>query len=45
MVMSGKPLEAKGKSGLTGGSTAHYLLRNMCQVRTHAALETMRIQT
>ncbi len=44
-VMSGKPLEAKGKGGLTGSSQASYLLSNMCQVRTHAALETMRIQS
>lgn len=41
-VMSGKTLEAKGKKGV-GGGKASYLLSNMCQVRTHAALETMRI--
>lgn len=41
-VMSGKPLEAKGKKGV-GSGKASYLLSNMCQVRTHAALETMRI--
>ena len=41
-VMSGKPLEAKGKKGV-GVGKASYLLSNMCQVRTHAALETMRI--
>lgn len=41
-VMSGKALEAKGKKGVSGGK-ASYLLSNMCQVRTHAALETMRI--
>ncbi|PWN52006.1 hypothetical protein IE53DRAFT_385620 [Violaceomyces palustris] len=43
-VLSGKPLEAKGKGGLAGSSKANYLLSNMCQVRAHAALETMRIQ-
>lgn len=44
LVMSGKALEAKGKGGLGGGSKASYILSNMCQVRAHAALETMRIQ-
>lgn len=45
LVMSGKPLEAKGKGGIGGNSKASYILSNMCQVRAHAALETMRIQT
>lgn len=44
-VLSGKPLEAKGKAGLTGPAKASYLLSNMCQVRSHAAMETMRIQS
>ncbi|KAJ9475902.1 Phosphatidylinositol transfer protein CSR1 [Pseudozyma hubeiensis] len=43
-VLSGKPLEAKGKGLIGGGSKANYLLSNMCQVRAHAAMETMRIQ-
>jgi tetratricopeptide (TPR) repeat protein len=43
-VLSGKPLEAKGKGGLTGSAKASYLLSNMCQVRSHAAIETLRIQ-
>ena len=43
-VLSGKPLEAKGKGGVIGGGKAKYLLSNMCQVRAHAAMETMRIQ-
>ena len=37
-------LEAKGKGLIGGGSKANYLLSNMCQVRAHAAMETMRIQ-
>lgn len=44
-VLSGKPLEAKGKGGLATGAKAAYLLSNMCQVRSHAAMETMRIQS
>jgi hypothetical protein len=42
-VLSGKPLEARGKSGL-GSSKAQYLLSNMCTVRANAALQTMKIQ-
>jgi len=41
-VLSGKPLEAKGKGGLA--PKASYLLSSMCNVRAHSALETMRIQ-
>ncbi|CAO1634796.1 unnamed protein product [Parajaminaea phylloscopi] len=44
-VLSGKPLEAKGKGGIAGSSKASYLMSNMCQVRSHAAMETMRIQS
>ncbi|CAO1622453.1 unnamed protein product [Jaminaea pallidilutea] len=44
-VLSGKPLEAKGKGNLATGQKASYLMSNMCQVRSHAAMETMRIQS
>ncbi|PWN98190.1 hypothetical protein FA09DRAFT_338618 [Tilletiopsis washingtonensis] len=40
-VLSGKPLEAKGKGAIN--PKASYLLSGMCTIRAHAALETMRI--
>lgn len=44
-VLSGKPLEAKGKGALPTNAKVSYLMSNMCQVRSHAAMETMRIQS
>ncbi|KAK0570138.1 hypothetical protein OC861_000280 [Tilletia horrida] len=43
LVLSGKPLEAKGKGTFPGSMKADYLLSSMCMVRSHAALETLRV--
>ncbi|KAL9933090.1 hypothetical protein V8E36_007808 [Tilletia maclaganii] len=44
LVLSGKPLEARGKGSFPGGQKADYLLSSMCIVRSHAALHTLRVQ-
>ncbi|CAD6887124.1 unnamed protein product [Tilletia laevis] len=44
LVLSGKALEARGKSSFPGTQKADYLLQSMCMVRAHAALETLRVQ-
>ncbi|KAE8250525.1 hypothetical protein A4X13_0g4653 [Tilletia indica] len=44
LVLGGKALEAKGKSTFPVTQKADYLLQSMCQVRAHAALDTLRVQ-
>ncbi|KAK0527646.1 hypothetical protein OC842_004808, partial [Tilletia horrida] len=43
LVLSQKPLEARGKGKFPGALKADYLLQSMCLVRSHAALETLRV--